>query len=417
MSFRVTTIIDSCVCSLFDSTSMTAYILQNLEDTTSAALSSLVFRTPFPENAPDRLLQYYLSLTAKERGTEEESHYDEPAACLAFAAYKSEAIAAERSAWIERATSAFADLVAANKDTLRHVELILPTGGIATPLNLFPSLKDVTNLESLSVQWPMRGYLPMSLILSYRFSHIIEDSIIPSFEQFHAALMEALAVHAPTLKQLLISLPESFPRKPFSALSFKAASFPSLTALELLDFTHWSPSVPELKVLLGPDGSVPNLQHLIIDHGLEISLTDEEEDDGSFVDYSYDFNAPVVETRSWPALGVILASTKICSLGAALHDARWSYGFAYLMNRDAVRKALGLTDESALVVCTAWPTAYEGMEPRSGPEIDGDVHLYEHVSGCGHLAYPVGQRPTTGLWPAHTSETRAVQIMAGRPWY
>ncbi|KAJ7608342.1 hypothetical protein FB45DRAFT_1067456 [Roridomyces roridus] len=394
---------------------MTAYTLQNLEGTTSTALSSLIFRTPFPEDAPDRLLQCYLALTAKERGTGEESHYDEWAARLAFEAYNSEAIVADRNACIERATTAFADLVAANKDTLRHVELILPTGGTATPLNLLPFLKGITNLESLSVQWPMRGYLPMSLILSYRFPHIIDDSIIPAFEQFHAALMEALAVHASTLKRLHISLPESFPRKPFSALSFKAASFPSL--LELLDLTHWSPSVPELKIVLGPDGSVPNLQHLIIDHGLEISLTDEEEDDGSFVDASYDFNAPVVETRSWPALGATLASTKVRSLGAALHDARWSYGFAYLMNRDVVCKALGLTDESELVVCTAWPTAYEGMEPRFGPEIDGDAHLYEHVPGCGHLAYPADQRPTTGLWPPHTSETCAVQIMAGRPWY
>ncbi|KAJ7625846.1 hypothetical protein FB45DRAFT_1005138 [Roridomyces roridus] len=395
---------------------MSAHILENPKDIPSIPLASLVFKIPFPEDAPDRLLKRYLSLRT-ERSLEEESHYDEPSARLALEAYNDETIAADRTAWIERARSSFADLVAANKHTLRHVELILPTGGIATPLNLLPFLKDIENLESLSVQWPMRGYLPMSLILFPNFPHIIQDSIISSFEEFHTSLMQALAAHAPTLKRLRISLPESFPRKPFSALSFNAASFPSLPALELLDLTHWSPPVPELKTLLGPDGAVPHLQHLIIDHGHEIPLTDEEEDDGSWVDETYDFNAPVVETRSWPALGAILASTQIRSLSAALHDTRWSSGFAYLMNRDAVRKGLGLTEESGLVVCTAWPTEYQSVEPRSGPEVDGDADLYSHVPGCGHLVYPVGQRPTAGLWPAHTSETRAVQMMAGRPWY
>jgi hypothetical protein len=105
--------------------------------------------------------------------------------------------------------------------------------------------------------------------------HVLENSIIPSFAEFHADLMSALAMHA-TLKRLRISLPQSTTQRPFSALSINAQSFPVLPVLELLDLTHWSPRVPDLLAILSPRGPLPNLQHLIIDHGAEIPLTDDD---------------------------------------------------------------------------------------------------------------------------------------------
>ncbi|KAJ6611438.1 hypothetical protein B0H10DRAFT_368241 [Mycena sp. CBHHK59/15] len=405
---------------------MSAYTLKTLdvyEKPAPGPLSSLVFSVPFPDHVPRQISERYEALRT-ERHMEGESHYEETSGRLALQVYNEESIRADRDRWAEHAASTFRELVQANKSTLRHVELILPTGGIATPLNLFTSMKEIAHLESFCVQWPLSGYCPLTLLFMSQWSQIIEDSITASFVEFHAALIDLLSTHASSLKRLRISLPESTPQKPFSALSLNASSFPTLPALETLDLTHWSPTIADLKTLLAPGGPVPALQHLIIDHGVELPATDfDGHDDGEEVGPDYDFEAAEVETHSWPALGAFLAThpTTLRSLSAALHDARFSYGFAYRLNQRSLREMLrvGAGDSAAvesLVVCTAWPVRYEALEP-DGREGEREADLYAHAPGCGHLAYPPDQRPTTGLWPAQGAEARAMQTLAGRPWY
>lgn len=113
-------------------------------------LSSLIFAVPFSGNVSGQFLQRYKALRT-ERGMEDEFHLQEACGLLALEVYNG--MSAERETWTERAAVVFDKLVAANKNTLRHVELILPTGGIVTPLNLFSSVKQVVNLESFCVQW------------------------------------------------------------------------------------------------------------------------------------------------------------------------------------------------------------------------------------------------------------------------
>jgi hypothetical protein len=253
----------------------------------------------------------------------------------------------------------------------------------------------------------------MTLMLMSQWSHIIEGSITAAFADFHADLMHLLSVHAACLKRLRIALPHSTTQKPFAAMSLKPHMFPVLPALELLDLTHWSPRVVDLTTLLAPGGPLPALQHLIMDHGAEINRTDV---DGHCEDSDDDWDAPVVETRSWPALGAFLAAHpgRLRSLSAALHDTRFSIGFAYRLSQTALRKLLGAAAVEDLVVCTAWPISYEAIEVG---EEENKVDLYKHEPGCGHSAYPPEQRPTTELWPPEGEEQRAMQTLAGRPWY
>jgi hypothetical protein len=273
----------------------------------------------------------------------------------------------------------------------------------------------------------------MTIILMSQWAHILEDTIIPSFFQFHTDLMDLLATHANSLKRLRISFPESTAQKPFSALSIDVSAFPSLPALEILDLTHWGPSIPDLTSLLASGRPVPNLKHLIIDHGTEIPPTDfdddddDDDDDDEEVgpDYDYDNPPPKVETQSWPALGAHLAARRpaLHSLSAALNDMRyawWPVGRRLRQDRlqtflrdGAGDTARGLDD---LVVCTAWPVEYEAREPGGGTGSE-DEDLYAHAPGCGHLAYPANQAPTAGLWPAFTPEALGTQTLAGRPWY
>ncbi|KAJ6549512.1 hypothetical protein B0H10DRAFT_2242839 [Mycena sp. CBHHK59/15] len=340
---------------------------------------------------------------------EGESHYEETSGRLALQVYNEESIRADRDRWAEHAASTFRELVQANKSTLRHVELILPTGGIATPLNLFTSMKEIAHLESFCVQWPLSGYCPLTLLFNV--------PMVPNNRGQHYRILPPLSDSAsPFLSQ---------PRRNRSPPSLStASSFPTLPALETLDLTHWSPTIADLKTLLAPGGPVPALQHLIIDHGVELPATDfDGHDDGEEVGPDYDFEAAEVETHSWPALGAFLAThpTTLRSLSAALHDARFSYGFAYRLNQRSLREMLrvGAGDSAAvesLVVCTAWPVRYEALEP-DGREGEREADLYAHAPGCGHLAYPPDQRPTTGLWPAQGAEARAMQTLAGRPWY
>jgi hypothetical protein len=53
----------------------------------------------------------------------EESHYQESSGLLALEIYTEDSFHTEREAWTERAVSGFRELVAANKNTLVHVEL------------------------------------------------------------------------------------------------------------------------------------------------------------------------------------------------------------------------------------------------------------------------------------------------------
>jgi hypothetical protein len=142
--------------------------------------------------------------------------------------------------------------------------------------------------------------------------------------------MKLLGIHARSLKRLRISLPQSTSRKPFSALSINVSSFLSLSALEILDLTHWSPKIADITSLLGPGRPAPTLQHLIIDHGTELPLSDGDgfdDDEEVGPDYDWDNPPPRIETNSWPAPGAHLVAREppLRSLSAALHDTRYSF--------------------------------------------------------------------------------------------
>jgi hypothetical protein len=115
-------------------------------------LSSPVFNSPFPDNVSRRFLDRYQAMRT-ERQLDEESHYDEASGLLALEVYNEDGIQNQRELLTELATPQFREIVNADKTTPRHVELILPTGGIATPLNLLGSVKEIANLESLCIQW------------------------------------------------------------------------------------------------------------------------------------------------------------------------------------------------------------------------------------------------------------------------
>ncbi|CAK5282739.1 unnamed protein product [Mycena citricolor] len=400
----------------------TTYTIRSLDapEPTPTGLESLVFHVPFIDDAPARLLQRYRDLRA-EREMEEESHYEAESVKLVLEAYQEEALRTEREEWAVRAISLFHAVVEGNKDTLRHVEVVLPTGGMAEPLNLFAPLKYVTELESLSVQWPMRGYSPLHLLLIPQFAHVLENtSFLSAYAHFTDDLISLLESHAATLARLRISLPQSTTRMPFALTSLDPARFPALPHLALLDLTHWSPSVPALTALLTP-ARLPRLRHLILDHGAEWPATDYDPDEE--VDDDYDPDAPTPEVYSWAGLAAHLAGEgrgRLESVCGALLDTRFSYGGAARLRADGLRRLLGLQDDAGIRICTAWPVEYALQEKRAEekPE-DGadDDDLYTHVPGCGHLAYPEGQRPTTGLWPAEGEEQRSGQNMLGKPWY
>jgi hypothetical protein len=142
---------------------MSTYTLKSLDASEYPApgsLSSLVFHVAFPEHVPGQYSSRYEALRA-ERRLEDETHYDEASGRIALEAYLEDALRAERERWVQQATSVFDRLVQANKSTLRHVELILPTGGIATPLNLLASVKEIAELESFCVQWVRMSGVPL----------------------------------------------------------------------------------------------------------------------------------------------------------------------------------------------------------------------------------------------------------------
>ncbi|KAJ7776338.1 hypothetical protein B0H16DRAFT_1005414 [Mycena metata] len=406
-----------------------SYTLKSLDvERSSGNLTSLIFHIPFPAHVPAQFLERYKVLRI-ERQMEEGSHYEEASGRLALEIYNEDSLHLERETWTERATAAFRKVVDENNLSLRHIELVLPTDGIATPLNLFACLKDITNLESLC---PMRGYPPMTFLLMAQWSHILEDDITPNLARFTADLITILSIHSKSLKRLRISLPQSTAQKPFSALSINVSAFPSLPALEIFDFTHWSPHIAHIKALLSADGPVPNLQHLIFDHGTELPLSDFDDGDDEEVgpDYDWDNPPPQIEEHSWPALGMHIATHRdkppLRSLSAALHDARYSFApvgvrldqaMLQKLLRDGAGAGEGAAALDGLVVCTAWPIAYERQEPGTSEASEGEEDLYLHAPGCGHLVYPTDQRPTTGLWSADTEEARAMQSLAGRPWY
>ncbi|KAJ7696232.1 hypothetical protein B0H17DRAFT_1198151 [Mycena rosella] len=249
------------------------------------------------------------------------------------------------------------------------------------------------------------------------WSPIIEDSITAAFQDFCADLMDVLSTHAGSLKRLRISLPQSNLEEPFSGLSLHAPSFPTFPMLAILDLTHCSPTVADLKIPLVPRGPLPTLEHHILDQGTAITDTDIDDDDDEEVGPGYDFAEPEAETRSWPALGVFLAAhpTPPRSLSTALRDLCLPMAFPRRLDQAWLQKALCAGATEGMVVCTAWSLRYD---PREGEEEKKwEADLYVHAPGCGHLAYPRDQRPTTGLWPAATDDGLAMEIMKGRPWY
>ncbi|KAJ7090768.1 hypothetical protein B0H15DRAFT_244690 [Mycena belliarum] len=402
---------------------MSTYTLTSLEPSDrplAGSLSSLVFRIPFPEDALDKFAAQYETLR-REHNLEDESHYVSACGRLALEAYLGGELCTERDAWIKRATLAFHELVQENRDTLRHVELILPTGGIATPLNLLSSVKSIAHLETFYVQWPLQGYAPLTLMLMPDWAHILDGSIIiAAFATFHDDLMAVLATHAPTLTRLRISLPQSTPQRPFSALSLTPRAFPVLPVLELLDLTHWGPTAAHLRALLA---LLPALLHLILDQGTEISAT--EDDDGDCENWANNNATPGPEDAgSWPALGAVLATHPLRTLSAALHEMRaGSRLLPVRLRRDALCELLASGSGAGRVpaVCTAWPVAYIATEPGAPAEGSAqaarDADMYVHTPGCGHFAYPPELRPTTGLWPAQRGEQSALAMLAGGPWY
>ncbi|KAJ6529759.1 hypothetical protein B0H19DRAFT_1242754 [Mycena capillaripes] len=376
----------------------TLNILEHTDRPVPGTISSLVFKIPAPENISALFITRYKELR-RERKLEEEGHYDEDSGRLALQAYYDASVNVARNRWIERAKSVFTALVKENKKTIRHVELVLPTGGFATPVDLFGTLEDIEHLESFSIQWSLTA------LLIPDWAQILDDTIIPAFTKFRAALTAFLAMHAETLKRLRVSLPQSTPRKPFSALSINAETFPALPQLEILDLTHWGPRISDILNLLQ---RAPNLQHLIVDHGVEIDLSNEG-------------------GESWAGLGNYLSAQKdtlhLRSISAALHDVEPEFApFGYRLDLSDLREAVrgNLSDVSALddlILCTAWPREYSLEEPGLTDAEEEEKDLFSHAPGCGHLAYPPERRPTPGLWPAQGNDSLAMETMRGKPWY
>ncbi|KAJ6543376.1 hypothetical protein DFH09DRAFT_1322123 [Mycena vulgaris] len=147
-----------------------------------------------------------------------------------------------------------------------------------------------------------------------------------------------------------------------------------------------------------PGGTLPALQHLIIDYGSVIRTMDlDGHEDGVEVGPDYHWDAPKI-------------------VNAVLHDTRFSYSCAYRLTESSLRELISAESVPNVMVCTASPLRYEAEEPGRGGTTD-DEDLYAHAPGCGHLAYPPEQRPTTELWPAQREESRVMQRLAGRPWY
>ncbi|KAJ7509492.1 hypothetical protein B0H11DRAFT_1900911 [Mycena galericulata] len=208
------------------------------------------------------------------------------------------------------------------------------------PLKLFALLREIVHLECLCVQSPLRGYHPISLILK------------PEFSQSLHHLSEATPYLPPPVnlaKTILRSIPERLlPPFPPRARNFL------LDALE----PHHTPALKVLLASAAAGGPVPNLQHLIIDHGAEIPLT-EEFGDGAEVwpDYHELFPAGEVSTHS--------------------------YGFAYrLMNgalREALREEVGDADVRQWVHCVADCVRGAGARGDGRLERRGSVCAYAGV--------------------------------------
>ncbi|KAJ7059392.1 hypothetical protein C8F01DRAFT_1144338 [Mycena amicta] len=358
-------------------------------------ISSIIFHVPFLPDAPDKLRARYETLKA-ERGIEANENYTEVCARIALEAYLDRSIALERQQWCADAKTAFDGLVRSNRRSLRHVEIILPDWGIAEPLDLMACLADVECMESLCVQWPLTGFLPLTLVLNASWSHILfESTLLASYTAFLPSLTSILAKHAATLQRLRISLPQSntYTKSPFTSLSLSENVLPALPKLEILDLTHWSPDIASLIALLSDSTQLPALRHLILDQGGEISF-------------------------SWAALGTCLSSRKpkLVSLCAALHNMRrsfWPVGMR--ITPESLRDALA-ADVGDLILCTAWPTPTTNPSTEADSRPD-DADLYTHAEGCGHLAYLPEQRPTVGLWPPLSSDNLAMAMLGGKPWY
>ncbi|KAF7292088.1 hypothetical protein MIND_01235200 [Mycena indigotica] len=381
---------------------MSSLSLTSLESqpATDAGITALTVHIPFASDAPDRHLAAYQALKAA-RGIAANENYTEECAALALEAYLDPALTEQRHLWRERVLALTKSVVDKNAASLKHVENILPSEGVLELVDFTQALEGLEALESLSVQWPLRGTLPTTILLNADLSSSTALApITESYNEFQRGLTGLLAKHAATLRSLRLSLPH----KASAALTFSPSLIPTLPNLHILDLTHSSPPIPALTTLLSSP-AVPALRHLILDHGAEIPLSDFDDED--------EFEEDIQEQKSWAALGTCIAArqTPLRSLCAALHDARassWPVGVR--MTPDSLRSALA-ADVGNLVLCTAWP----GLQPDS--EQEGKADLYSHAEGCGHLAYGNEWKPVTGLWSASSEQGRAMGVLKGSVWY
>ncbi|KAL0946180.1 hypothetical protein HGRIS_012442 [Hohenbuehelia grisea] len=376
-------------------------------------LTSLTFKVPLSAETEAQVVNNYNGFRTPEvRALQGEAYHT---ACSALALRAYEVGQAERATWIHDCDDALSKVASANKDTLKHVELILPTRGIAEPVDLFNSLGQL-RLESFAIQWPYRQIFPMNLLPATHLS--------PIYASFMQSLKEFLECQSSTLKRLRISLPQYTMQEPRSYLAITRDSLPSLPHLQLLDLTHTGPELSAIASWLQPDTPFAALEHLILDQGSEISSSADVSCDSDDED-----DNPNTETGStgalpgWQTLGYLIAIQRLegrrqlKSLSAALHETRVHFGGASRVQVSSLKQWLQEGAQSALkekkvregdkdpledlVVVTAWPQIYDLVEPHTE---DDDEDSYTHIAGYGHLAYPENQRPTTGLWPAKIPE-------------
>ncbi|KAJ6546188.1 hypothetical protein DFH09DRAFT_1507621 [Mycena vulgaris] len=278
----------------------------------SGSLSSLVFNVPFPDHVPREFSERYEA----ERHMDDESHYQEASGLLALEVYNVDSMRAERDRWAERAGSVFHDLVQANKGTLRHVELILSTGGLATHLNLLPTIRKLytSNLFACNGLCAVIGRLHVAMVPNCRgrLSRLLREVLCSP----HKFPPQGTAHLPPAVNQLEAILCPVYQRG--------FVSHPPCTDDPWSYTSEPDCRRPDLKTFLAPSGPLPSLQHLIIDHGIQINATDFEDDDDEEVGSDYDYDGPriEIESHSWPARCAFLAAhqTPLRSLSAALLD-------------------------------------------------------------------------------------------------
>ncbi|KAJ7735531.1 hypothetical protein DFH07DRAFT_967153 [Mycena maculata] len=101
------------------------------------------------------------------------------------------------------------------------------------------------------------------------WAHILDNTIILAHTQFHADLMDLLCPHSDSLKRLppAVILIEAVLGTFLHRLRIPAPSRPRNPRRDSME----SPHRTDMRALPVPGVPMPNLQHLIIDHGAELS--------------------------------------------------------------------------------------------------------------------------------------------------